>query len=70
LQYPIHIGGCKGLAHLLGRMPVHNMNAIWRQRLCGMQNMAQQGLSSDGVQDLGLGRLHARSRASRENDDV
>jgi hypothetical protein len=46
------------------------MNAIWRQRLCGMQNMAQQGLSSDGVQDLGLGRLHARSRASRENDDV
>lgn len=70
LDDEIQVIGGQALAHGVGAMPDHHLDALRLQAACGVDDMPEHGFVGDRVQYLGQRRTHARALASGKNDDI
>lgn len=69
LQDEIQVGSGQALAHRIGAVADHHVDALRIQRAGGVDDVAEHGLAGHRMQDLGQRRAHARALAGGENDD-
>ncbi|MCY1181137.1 hypothetical protein D9M73_216260 [compost metagenome] len=70
LQDKIQVIGSQALAHGLGAMADHHVNALGLEFAGSVDDVAKHGLAGHRMQDLGQGRTHARALAGGEDDDI
>ena len=65
----LDVGG-QALAHGVGAMPDHHLDALRLQAARSVDHMPEHGLVGDRMQHLGQIRTHPRALAGGQNDDI
>ena len=68
LHDPVDIRRVEGIAHALGAVADHHVDPRRCQATDRIEHVGEQGPASQGVEDLGQVRAHARALAGGEND--
>ena len=69
LQDEIQIISRQALAHRIGTVADHHVNALWIKLPGAVDNMAEHGVAGNRVQHFRQGRTHARALTGGENND-